>query len=284
MYNNKTEIFGITGSPLGHTFSPLIHNTLFQFYKYNGVYLVFEKEKPDTKFLKSLKSIGVKGLSVTIPHKEWAYKIAREKDFISSTMKASNTLVLKNDVIKAYNTDGPGAWNAVKNIVGKNSGNILILGSGGSASGIAFSIAQVLPKNKRIFISARNYKTSASLVKKINSIKNNTAEFIALEGIQKYSPAISLVIHTTPLGMKGKENRALLPATFFHKGQFLFDIVYNPLETELVKNAQKGGASIIPGYEMLLNQAYLQFELFTGIKPEKKGMEIVTTELLKFLK
>lgn len=292
-YNHLTQIFGIIGFPLGHTLSPLIHNSLMNEYNCNGIYLAFELEKPDKEILNNMIKLGFKGLSVTIPHKEWAYKIADEHDFISDTMKSSNTLILEKDVIKAYNTDGPGALDAIKEYTGdllfnRSSGNVLILGSGGSAKGISFSLMENSSPDKIIFISARNDKTGIDLVKKINRYKKNKAEFIPLDKIEKETKHISLIIQTTPVGMKKKipaktADELLLKPSFFSKEQFLFDIVYNPLQTPLVKAALKNGAKTIPGYEMLLNQAYRQFNLFTGLNISAKYKSILKLKLVRHL-
>jgi len=269
MYDKNTKIFGITGYPLGHTLSPLIHNTLYQTFGNNNVYLVFEKEKPDLDFINSLRSLGVRGLSVTIPHKEWAYEIAENHDPISSVMQASNTLLFRGQTIESFNTDGPGALQAILSHCGekirqKESGDILLLGSGGSARGIAFSLLPQIPAEKKILVSSRNEKTAGEIVEKLNSLRKNSSKFIPLQIADTVSARTLLVIQTTPVGMKAMQDTLLLPASFFTKEHFLFDIVYNPLQTSLVKAARQAGAYIIPGYEMLLYQAMLQYEIFTG--------------------
>ena len=287
MYNNETEIFGITGYPLGHTFSPLIHNFLFSRYKYNGIYLVFENKKPDMKFIKALRQLGVRGLSVTIPHKEWAYRTGEIRDRISTEMKASNT-VLFGEKTAVYNTDGPGAVEAIrfmhKNFFSdKGKKDILILGSGGSARGIAFALLDENLGGRKILISSRNKKTGSDIVRKLNKNRDKISSYIPLSEVSSLKN-VELVIQTTPLGMKGQNGELLLPPAWFTPDHIIFDIVYNPVRTPLVKAALKKGSKIIPGYEMLIFQAMRQFELFTGIKPGPKEIhhvrEMITSRLV----
>lgn len=289
MYNNQTKIFGILGFPLSHTLSPLIHNTLLQKYNFNGIYLVFEKENPAKYLITGRDSIKIDGLSVTIPHKEWAYSIADETDSASSIMKASNTLIYRDEKIYAYNTDGFGAVRSIENyfpefFTDTKSGDVLLLGSGGSARGISFALLQKLPENKKIYISARNKETSNSIINTLNSIRPGSSEFTSLAEAPALSKKIALIINTTPVGMKGKTQEELLPSQFFHADQFIFDIVYNPINTPITITATNQGAKMIPGYEMLLYQAMEQFALFTGIVPTTEDVNLIRSLLVEKLK
>jgi len=297
MYTNKTKIFGILGFPLGHTLSPWIHNTLFEYSKYDGVYLVFENEEWPKLGLSPLKIAGVKGLSVTIPFKEWAFQIASSACEASKTMKASNTLLFEGEDIIAKNTDGEGALRSILEtdpslLSPKDSSTILVLGSGGSAKGILFSLVKHL-------LSKKNFKTDKKPAKKIRILARNhiavsdMIQSLGVEGIVSaisneevydHKEDISLVIHTTPVGMKGVGGDTLLEKHFFHKEMTLFDIVYNPLETELVKLAKAKRSKIIPGYSMLLYQGIRQFEYFTKLEVEKKWIKKIEKILLSQLK
>ncbi|TGK47764.1 shikimate dehydrogenase [Leptospira kanakyensis] len=293
MYSKHTEIFGILGYPLGHTLSPWIHNTLFQLSGYDGVYLVFENQNWKEIGLRPLIDLGVKGVSVTIPFKEWAYSQANIVCTTSKTMGSSNTLLFREGV-QAVNTDGSGA---VRSITKANSKlldpgiekQILVLGSGGSAKGILFAIAESLKQNlgnekiqRKVKILARNESATKEI---IQSLENPdwlgvTTQEESLKEAENYD----LVIHTTPVGMKGFGGEPLLHKNFFTKKHTLFDIVYNPLETDLVKQAKKKKAEIIPGYHMLLYQGIRQFELFTNLEVKTKWIKKVESLLLKQLK
>lgn len=301
MYSRQTKIFGILGFPLGHTLSPWIHNHLFSLSGFDGVYLVFENEFWNRKGVSSLLDLNVKGVSVTIPFKEWAFGIANEACKASAQMKASNTLCFTDGKISAHNTDGEGA---IRSILEKNkkllnpedSSSILLVGSGGSAKGILFSLAEKIKENAtnhlttihsslpkgKIRILARNKTAVTEMIQSLNV--NDLVSPISLEEAMEERKNISLTIHTTPVGMKGVGGEPILNRDFFHKHSVLFDIVYNPLETDLVKEAKKKNADIIPGYSMLLYQGIRQFELFTQIPVEKKWIGKIESILLKELK
>lgn len=293
MYSKHTEIFGILGYPLGHTLSPWIHNTLFQLSGYDAVYLVFENERWKEIGLTPLLDLGVKGVSVTIPFKEWAYTQANQVCEASKTMASSNTLLLR-DGIEAVNTDGTGALQSIKqhnvDLVDPSiTKNILVLGSGGSAKGILFSIANELKiqANKReikrkVHLLARNEEAMSEIEQ---SLGNPTwLERTKFEQVIQNKEDYDLIIHTTPIGMKGVGGEPILDSQFFTKKHTLFDIVYNPLETDLVKEAQKKKAEIIPGYHMLLYQGIRQFELFTQVRAKSKWIKKVESILLQELK
>ncbi|MCW7458367.1 shikimate dehydrogenase [Leptospira bandrabouensis] len=293
MYSKHTEIFGILGYPLGHTLSPWIHNTLFQLSGYDGVYLVFENNRWNEIGLRPLLELGVRGVSVTIPFKEWAYSQANIVCKASQTMGSSNTLLFREG-IEAVNTDGTGAVTSIlkcdpKLLDPNTEKQILVLGSGGSAKGIIFSIAESLQKKvkqgkiqRKVKILARNESATKEI---LNSLGNPewlgvTTKKKSLEEAENYD----LIIHTTPVGMKGFGGEPILNSDFFTKKHTLFDIVYNPLETDLVKQAKKKKAEIIPGYHMLLYQGIRQFELFTNIQTKQKWIRKVESLLLKQLK
>lgn len=292
MYTNNTKIFGILGFPLGHTLSPLIHNNLFQLANFDGVYLVFERKDWPTIGLDSLRNVGVKGVSVTIPFKEWAFQAANIACDTSQTMKASNTLIFKEDSILAKNTDGYGALKSIlvqdKSLLSaSDSSQVLVLGSGGSAKGILYAItknilSQNKTVNKKIRILARNQSATEKLISSLNA--GELVSMITEEETYENSKNFSLVIHTTPVGMKSIDGNALLSKDFFHRDTTLFDIVYNPLETELVLNAKKRKANVIPGYSMLLYQGLKQFEYFTEREIKKAWINKIEKLLIKKLK
>lgn len=278
--NKDTKFFGVLGYPLTHTLSPLVHNFLFEEYKQNAIYIVLEKEHPDKFTLfKDRGLIRMSGISVTIPHKEWAFDISDESgDENSRIMGASNTLVLQEDgQIFSYNTDGIGALKAIlenkKNIFSTKF-DILILGSGGSAKGIAFELLRSEFQGG-ITIAARNKEKGNELVQSLNKTFAGRAEFLPLSELRKDIHHYGIIINTTPIGMKGIDAQPILTEEYINKKQIIFDIVYNPVNTPLVEIAQKVGAKIIPGYEMFLYQAMEQFKIFTGITVSQKNIGIV---------
>lgn len=278
--NLETKILGILGYPLSHTLSPIIHEGLIKEFNINYLYLILEKEKPTPKILSSNDSISFDGLSVTIPHKVWAYKVADVHDEASRIVKASNTLIRKDGKIYAYNTDGLGAVQSIKEYFPyllETKQEVLILGSGGSARGIAYALKK---EEKKICISSRNEITAKKISKDLGK---SAVSFLPLSNLKKEKHRFDLIINTTPVGMKGREDSQIVDRSFFSRDMVLFDIVYNPIETELVKMAKIGGCKIIPGYEMLIYQAMEQFFLFTNIRVREKQVEKVRNWVLKTL-
>lgn len=279
MISKDTKLFGILGYPLGHTLSPLLHNTLFSLSNYPGIYLVLENKDWKTLGLGALETLRFRGLSVTIPFKEWAFTQAKKSCPASQLMQSSNTLFFRDGNWEATNTDGIGAVQSIleadsKLVGAKGSPPILILGSGGSAKGIAYALRNsAVSHSQDLYFLARNPKSTQEIIENLKGIGSGKLQSISLEESLDRRKEFGLVVHTTPVGMKGYEGSPLLPPTFFDKNHCLFDIVYNPLETELVRLAQKKKTQIIPGYKMLLYQGIAQFELFTESRVKKKWIE-----------
>lgn len=281
--NGKTQIFGILGYPVSHSYSPQLHNAAFNNRKINAVYVPFEVNKADAALKKSISTLSIKGLSVTIPHKSWAAKMADKKDRLSECCNASNTLICqKDDSISAYNTDGSGAIRALKQFIPNlRRKRFLIIGYGGSAAAIAFQIL-LTEKPSLIAITGRNANKCRNFAKQlINGCETKTSIFAT--NLMDLDPEdIDVIIHTTPLGMTGQDQTLPIRDDFILPFHHVFDIVYNPSKTPLLKHAMDKKATTIPGYLMLLYQAVLQFELFTGQKAPEHLMEKKLLNILRY--
>ena len=287
----QTALFGIIGYPLGHTLSPAMHNAAFDAVGFNGVYLAFPmKNLLNLKY--TMRQANIRGLSVTIPYKVKIRRSVDQVDPLALRIGSVNTVIpQKNGLFKGYNTDGPGAVESIE-----HSGfdikdkSILIIGSGGSARGIIFSLLEKQPA--KIGIYARNIHTTRAIVRAIRLMRSYPEIEIFFPPQKKKNIRISkkksemalvepgqfegydMIIQTTPVGMKGNlEDQLPIGKEFLSSGQVLFDIVYNPEKTGLVNAALKKKLEIIPGYKMLLYQGTRQFELFTGIAPPVEIME-----------
>ena len=269
--NGETKIYGLLGYPVSHSLSPLLHNTAFASTKENASYLCFPLEKPKESTAQALLDIGIQGLSVTIPHKTWAYQTGVTQDTLSQRCQASNTLLRKEDQWHAYNTDGPGALEALRKYTKIENKNILLLGYGGSAKAIAHALC--IEENIRsLAIAGRNTKKRDALIRQLQSNYSKKNIFPSNLDI-KEAERINIIIHATPLGMLGYPQELPLPSSFLLKKHVIFDIVYNPQKTILVQEAKKKGALLVPGYLMLLYQACLQFEYFTKKLAPKSLLE-----------
>ncbi|GIX41217.1 MAG: shikimate dehydrogenase (NADP(+)) [Leptospiraceae bacterium] len=290
----KTSVYGIIGNPVSHSLSPVLHNFVYKEFNIDAVYVPFPfeiKQSKDKKLIKSLMiHFNILGLSVTIPYKFFAYQIADEKDKLSQLTKASNTLIKKNDKIMSFNTDGKGALDSLYQKTEIKNKNILILGYGGSASAIAGAIL-LYDKPSNLIFTGRNRTKAKKLIKELNkNIKHNVNIFFKeIEEMQNKKDLnineIDIIINTTPVGMKGYKDQILpLPEEYILKKHIIMDIIYNPLETDLIKIAKRKKATYIEGYWMLLYQAIYQMELFLNIKINDVLIKKLKNLLLKHLK
>lgn len=287
--SGNTFVFGIIGNPIEHSLSPILHNYFFEKMGYNAVYIPLKLNleiQNRNCFKKILQSLNLKGLSITIPHKKLGFLIADQKDFLTEFTQSCNTLLMK-EKFYGYNTDGPGAIQAILSNTPLENKNILILGYGGSASAIAGEIL-LNHKPKSLFISGRNKKKAEQLIRLLNkNFKNNIkAKFLSLEDKNFDPNEIDILINTTPIGMKGFQTDTNLPIEekYILKKHIVFDIIYNPIETPLLKIAKQKKATIIEGYWMFLYQAIKQMEIFTNIKPEENLIKKFKKILLGNLK
>ncbi len=280
--DGKTKVYGILGWPVEHSLSPLLHNRGFRHHRLNSIYVPFPVEKTDRNIKKNLLKIGISGLSVTIPHKKWVAEVADQKDRLTKYCHAANTIINKENRWHAYNTDGKGALMAMESILGDLSQkNFLLIGYGGAATAVAHSLLlEGLPNS--LFISGRDVKKKLLFVNSLR--KAHPAYQTAIKTVEEKDlnpDEVDIIIHTTSIGMRGGPQGMPLSEKFIQKKHGIFDIVYTPKKTLLLDHARKKGAKIVPGFLMLLEQAYLQFELFTGKKPPQKKMK---RELLRYLK
>lgn len=308
--NAETKKFGIIGYPLSHTYSPLIHNAAFQASGYNGIYLVFPiKNLIQLKF--SMRQMSISGLSVTIPHKIGVKRFLDAMDPLAIQIGSVNTIVMEKNIYKGYNTDALGAIEALKNAgIALQNKKILVVGSGGSARSIVFGLYREKPS--KITILARNKMKAKKIIHNLSDLIVDTdLEIMHMKGVFSdessnqnfkirerknyrgilYSTlnhpeqihCFDIIIQTTPMGMKNHplENDSIFSSEYIKSNQVLFDIVYNPSYTPLVKLARRKKLEIVYGYKMLLFQAAAQYELFTR---QKAPIDVMEKALLKELK
>jgi shikimate dehydrogenase len=278
LIDGKTRIFGLLGHPTGHSLSPLIHNAAFAARKINAVYVPFDVPATSMALKRGIAALRIDGLSVTIPHKAWAAKIADDWDDLTECCGAANTLIRKpdSDELMARNTDGAGAVRALKQHCPELRGRrFLILGYGGSATAIAHALL-LEDSPAMLAVAGRNARKLRAFVNELKSCHGRRSTMIrtvSQDFADLTAEDIDIIVHTTPLGMSGADQDLPLPADFIREFHHVFDIVYNPMRTPLLKHAAARGAKTIPGYLMLLYQAILQFEFFTGQKAPENLME-----------
>ncbi|MFX0070490.1 MAG: shikimate dehydrogenase, partial [Candidatus Hermodarchaeota archaeon] len=267
-------ILCIIGHPIEHSMSPTMHNPALQELGLDYVYIAFNVP-PDKleQAVNAIRTLDIKGLNVTIPHKENIIQYLDEIDPIADKMGAINTIKNENGYLKAKNTDAAGAKKSLLDagctIKGKN---ILFLGSGGVTRSIAYILSE--DANKIILTDIEENKAVAVA----NEIKKNMDANI--EGklanekiIQAEIKQTDILINATPLGMHPKEEATPIDKKLLHDELFVFDVIYNPMETKLMKEAAEIGCKTLGGLNMLVNQGVIAFEWWTGKTPNSVLMK-----------
>ena len=266
--NQDTSLYGITGWPLLKTSSPEIHNKGYAAKGMNAVYIPYRSPLiADT--LSFCEGIGVKGLSVTIPHKESVLYYLHEQSPEVVQIGACNTIVRKNNKWLGYNTDAPGFRRALEEFLGPvkiKHKKVAVIGAGGAAKAIVYVLKQM---GARVCIFNRTVETAAQLADKYGFNYCQLDAHCAAK-LDEYS---TLIVQTTSVGMnaEGPSNSDNDPIYFydFRGNELLFDVVYEPATTPVMKRASIAGCRVCNGYKMLEYQGYEQFKLFTGQNYEK---------------
>lgn len=263
----STQFCAVIGNPVGHSLSPAIHNAAFAHLNLDFVYLACPVEDVSGA-LAGMRAIRTfRGLSVTIPHKLEALKHVDEVAEVDRSIGSINTVIHEGNKLIGLGTDGPAALKALTDHHATTEGrHVLFLGAGGAARAIAFTLARLAPP-RQITLLDINDNLLHGLQ---HDLQHGTKVPIMAEPMQEKSLATAMssadvVVHCTSVGMHPKVDASLVPATLFRPGQVVFDIVYTPLETKLLREARAHGAQVIPGIEMFVNQAALQFQHFTGV-------------------
>jgi 3-dehydroquinate dehydratase/shikimate dehydrogenase len=272
--NAETKVFGLLGDPVGHSYSPILHNHMFGRLKQNAIYLPFRVPRGElAAAVKAFDSVPVSGYSVTIPHKEAAAELTPEHDLTVRITQAANTLVRQpGGGFVAANTDFTAAIDSLEAHLAEREAAgqpaelhnlfVMILGAGGVARAIAHALHA---KKAHIIITARTYDRAAKLAAEVQ------CKVVDWQGRHNVMPC-DVVINCTPVGMHPNVDESPLHASFLKPGLTVFDTVYSPENTMLIREARVRGCSVITGVDMFVRQAARQFEMFTGITPSVDKM------------
>lgn len=259
----ETKVFGVVGDPVSHSLSPLIHNTAMRQLGLNAMYLPFRVPRGELPaFLKRFREIPVQGYSVTIPHKEAAAKVATEKDDAVTTMGAANTLLEIENGFRAANTDAQAAIESLEanlpigpdNKAPSLSGRfVLILGAGGVARAIAHGLSKA---GAAITIANRTEERAAKLAEEVG------CKFV--DWSARHNVVCDTLINCTSVGMHPNLDESPVHHSFLKPGLMVFDTIYTPETTMLLREARSRGCHVLTGVDMFVRQAGLQFKMFTG--------------------
>ncbi|MCD4841131.1 MAG: shikimate dehydrogenase [Methanosarcinales archaeon] len=272
-------IFAVFGDPVEHSLSPVMHNAAYKALGMDCEYHKFRVTLDDLEgAIKGARAMGFGGLNLTIPLKEKALEIV-EPDPMAQAIGAVNTIEFSDDTIAGiigHNTDGIGAVKALAaSGVDIPGSRVLILGAGGAARAVAYQLAK---DGARVTIANRTLGKAQELAANVRSVGN--ANGTGLEELPKLTADADIIINTTSVGMHPDTDRTLVTADMMHTGQVIFDIVYSPLETRLLREAKKAGAITIDGIRMLVLQGAESFRIWTGIEPPVDVMEQAVRDVL----
>ncbi len=292
----KTQVYGLLGDPVAHSLSPLVHNRALRQLGINAVYVPFRVPRADLPdYLKALAAIPVRGFSVTIPHKETAVTLARYHDPAVERIQAANTLLRGEDGSwTAYNTDYQGAIDSLRSHLSAFSSTgekpaptgivtelpppaesalqdkvVLLLGAGGIARAIAHALEK---EGVALTLTNRTAERAAKLASEVG------CRFV--EWAARHTVLADIVVNCTSVGMHPNVDESPVHASILKPGMVVFDTVYNPETTLLVKEARARGCQVITGVDLFVRQAALQFRLFTG---REAPLELMRKEVKRAL-
>ncbi|MFB3829463.1 MAG: shikimate dehydrogenase [Bryobacteraceae bacterium] len=264
-----TKVYGVIADPVRHSISPAIHNRAFQAKRLEAVYLPFLVQPPQLRdFFALAGKLPISGFSVTIPHKQKVIRYLDVVEPLARRIGAVNTVWRKAGKWRGTNTDAAGVTGPLSRRMRLRNASVLIVGNGGAARGAAFALAEA---GARLAVVGRNPDRVRALAKSCN------AEALAKEQLE--SRYFDAIIHATPLGMFPRVSECYFNGSI--PADIVFDMVYNPLETVLIRLAREQGKTVIPGLEMFIEQAVRQFEIWTGETAPRSLMEKTAAEALK---
>lgn len=275
-FNHTTQIVGVMGHPIKHSYSPLMHNISFEILNLNYIYLPFDVTITNLKTaLKGMVALGIKGVNVTLPLKEKIGQFLNEVSDEAGIVGAVNTVVNENGNLHGYNTDVYGVIETIAPFKDEINGQtVTVIGAGGAARGVLYALIKEF-KPERINIVNRT-------ADKAESLKEYFISKMLFENIYAYEllpPDLvgvfhgsKMIINSTSIGMSPDIDDA--PTTIaesFHKDQVVFDVVYTPLKTKLLEIAESQGALALNGLKMFVEQGAKSFELWTEqLMPKEK--------------
>ncbi len=265
----NTKLLGLIGHPIKQSYSPFIHNAAFEMKKMDYLYLPFDVTKSNLKgAIRGMSILGVKGFNVTIPHKENILDMLDNISEEASIVGAVNTVVNDHGELNGYNTDVHGVTGTLMQYKKDITGSVVsVVGAGGAARAVIYSLIRNF-KPEKIFLVNRTEQKAESLKKyfseKIKFDSFNTKELFPPDLVETFRSS-KLIINATSVGMFPDSDDSITElGESFTKDQIVFDLVYNPTRTKLLKLAEKQGAETVDGLNMLIYQAAKSFELWTG--------------------
>lgn len=274
MITGKTKVVGVIGHPIEHSMSPPMHNNAFKELNMDYVYVAFHVLPENIeKLIESCKTLDIKGLNVTIPHKTTVIPLLDEIDPTAKKIGAVNTIQFKNGIAKGFNTDGIGAIKSIQEYTTLEGKNVLIIGAGGASKAISFTL--INENINSMVIANRSKENACNLIENIRmQCDFEEISYVDIKDSSELIDDVDIIINTTPIGMYPKhEVEPPIKTDKINEKHIVMDVIYNPLETALLKEARLNGATTINGTSMLINQGLESFKIFTGCNASYKSFE-----------
>ena len=260
----KTKITGIFGYPVEHTLSPAMHNAAFEALGLNYCYIPFSVH-PDqlSAAVEAIRALNLRGVNITIPHKERVMPMLDTIDDEASFIGAINTIVSSGGKLKGYNTDGRGFMRSLSESgIDVKDRDVLIIGAGGAARAIGFYLAR---KAKALYIYGRTPERGERLALDLKKVSENVSTIPDISSVDRFH----VIINATPLGLKDGDTMPL-DASVLQREHIVCDLIYG--DTRFLREASKRGCTTLNGLGMLLWQGVFAFELWTGRQPDVEIM------------
>lgn len=266
--SGKTGLLAVIGSPVGHSLSPCIHNASFAHLGVDAVYLAFDVHPEDlAQVIPAFKKMGVIGFNVTMPLKQAVMGHLDEVSDSARFIGAVNTVLIRNGKTYGDNTDGRGFWrNCREHSFEVRGKNVLVLGAGGA--GCSVFVQAALEGAASVTVANRkglNFDSAEKIASELSAYGGAVVRLVDIEdpaALKSACDASDIVVNCTNIGMAPNTDASVLPVNFLHEGLTVADVVYNPLETKLLRDARSMGLPVVPGLGMLVWQAVLAEEIW----------------------
>jgi len=283
MISGKTRVCGVIGDPIEHTMSPVMHNAAFKELGLDYLYVPLRVKREELgKAVESVRALNIRGLNVTLPHKVAIISFLDELDPLARKIGAVNTIVNDDGVLTGYNTDATGFLQALlERGVEPKEKKVVILGAGGASRAISFILAE---RGAHLVILNRLLELdwAKELAQRVSKVFAKEVKALELneKNLEMVLEGADILINATSVGMSPDVDETPVPARLLKPGLIVFDIVYNPIQTRLLKEAETAGAQTIGGLDMLAWQGAIAFEKWTG---RKAPLDLMKKEAIKAL-
>ncbi len=271
----STRVLGVFGHPVSHSLSPAMQNAAIRAMNIDYIYVPFHVLPEDLgRAVEGVRALQIAGVNVTIPHKERIIAYLDEVSDYARQIGSVNTVTNDDGVLKGDTTDGPGFLRSAESAFGKLDGcRALVLGAGGSAKAVAFALARI---GCEITIANRTHERAVELVEGLTAVFDGARLGVVElrgEALADAASSADLLVNTTSVGMRPDVDSIPIPPELLHPKLKVYDLVYNPLRTRLVEEAERRGASAVSGLGMLVHQGALSLRIWTGLEPPIDVME-----------